>query len=187
MPIAHLSATVSRSAEASHLTLFCPAVAGLAAHAIEAVSLLPIHDCNGRLLQAIAGGARGAEGVSACVFTIDPFRRYADLFAALREAGFSRVTNFPSTAVIDGEMRDSLEELGFGSGREECFLREAAEAGFNVTAFVTTAEGAQDMLAAGASSLVTPAQFVKQVAPAIASSLLYELKWDGRRRRREEA
>jgi predicted TIM-barrel enzyme len=116
--------------------------------------LLPIHDANGRLLEALDRRPAALPYSYAGIFAVDPFRRHADILAALKLAQFPRVANFPSLCLIDGEVRNDLEELGFGFSREVEFIRAAVGQGFSAAAVVDTAEAGAQMIVSGVSLLI---------------------------------
>ena len=140
------------------LHLHCPGARDLAVEHLATLALLPIHDWNGVLL-ADAGvhPPLRADNTSACVFAIDPFHRTRDILEELRRCGYRWVTNFPSTEAIDGEMRATLDDLGFGREKELQFIEDAAAFGFAVAAFATSNGSAAAMIERGATLLVTPA------------------------------
>ena len=159
--------------DGGEVLLYCPCAEGLTGRAVSALCLLPIHDANGRLLEALgrrpAVSPRGYAGI----FAVDPFRRRADIFAALRLARFPGVSNFPSLCLIDGEVRNDLEELGFGFSREVEFIRAAVREGFSAAAVVDTLESALQMIACGASVLIgtdTSVEIVPNLAELAASA-----------------
>lgn len=140
------------------LHLFCPGGKDLPVEHLVTLALLPVHDWNSALLSgATAWPAAQRDGMSACVFAIDPFRRIRDLLLELRRHGFQWVTNFPSTEAIDGDMRASLDDLGFGLQKELQFVEDATALGFSVAAFAATTGSAAKMVERGASALITPA------------------------------
>ena len=139
------------------LHLYCPGGRDLPQRHLITLALLPIHDWNAALLEEAVGRPFGsAESVSACVLAIDPFRRLRDLLLELKRKDFHWVTNFPSIEAIDGEMRATLEDLGFGLHRELQFIEHASAMGFSVAAFATTTSAAAMMVKSGAAAVVTP-------------------------------
>ena len=139
------------------LHLYCPGGRDLPVEHLAALALLPIHDWNSELLKGMASGTvTSGNNISACVLAIDPFRRLGDLLAELKRSGLRWVTNFPSTEVVDGGMRATLDDLGFGLQKELRFVEDAASLGFGVAAFATTTRSASMMLESGAVALVTP-------------------------------
>ncbi|WP_090875641.1 phosphoenolpyruvate hydrolase family protein [Bauldia litoralis] len=139
------------------LHLYCPGGKDLPVEHLITLALLPIHDWNSALLEgASEGPITQSDSISACVFAIDPFRRIRDLLLELKQNNFHWVTNFPSAEAIDGEMRTTLDDLGFGLQKELEFVDEARALGFAVAAFATTTFSASLMLENGATALVTP-------------------------------
>src|SRR6476661_3273002 len=65
--------------------------------------------------------------VLAGVCGTDPFRIMKLFLRDVKHAGFSGVQNFPTVGLIDGTMRQGLEETGMGYGLEVDMIRDAAE------------------------------------------------------------
>src|SRR5437773_5294921 len=65
--------------------------------------------------------------VLAGVCATDPFRIMANFLREVQAAGFSGVQNFPTVGLIDGTMRQGLEETGMGFELEVEMVREARE------------------------------------------------------------
>ncbi|AAB91806.1 conserved hypothetical 20.6 kDa protein (plasmid) [Sinorhizobium fredii NGR234] len=136
------------------VTLCCPSCEGLGGSAYDSLVLLPIHDANERLLSELRKGVLSESQVFAGVFALDPFRRHVDILKALETAGCHRVVNFPSVTAIDGEMRASLEDFGYGVTAEMNLLRTAIAKGFSTLAVVDSFGMAQEAVAIGVSGLI---------------------------------
>lgn len=136
------------------VTVFCPCCEGLGCSCFESILLLPIHDANGRLLAEVKNASTRPARIFAGVLALDPFRRHVDILKALEMAGCSGIVNFPSVTSIDGEMRTSLEDLGYGVKTELDLLRTAVEQGFSALALVDSFVMAQEAVAIGVSGLV---------------------------------
>src|SRR3979490_3017806 len=65
--------------------------------------------------------------VLAGVCGTDPFRQMPLFLKQVEEAGFSGVQNFPTVGLIDGLLRQNLEETGMGYGLEIDMIRQAHE------------------------------------------------------------
>lgn len=136
------------------VTVFCPCCEGLGCSFFESVLLLPIHDANGRLLAEVRNASTRPARIFAGVLALDPFRRRTDILKALETAGCSGIVNFPSVTSIDGDMRASLENFGYGVKTELELLRTAVEQGFSALALVDSFVMAQEAIAIGVSGLV---------------------------------
>ncbi|ASY60619.1 MULTISPECIES: phosphoenolpyruvate hydrolase family protein [Sinorhizobium] len=136
------------------VTLYCPACEGLEKSTFDSLVLLPIHDANGCLLSGLGSGVSWPSALFAGVLALDPFRRHADILKALDSAGCHGVVNFPSVTAIDGEMRISLEDFGYGVKSELALLRAAVVKGFSALAVVDSFGMAQEALAIGVSGLI---------------------------------
>lgn len=72
------------------------------------------------------------------------------LIDRIRYLGFHGVNNFPTVGLIDGALRQALEEEGHAFAREVEFMAKAARAGLFTVAFVFSEEQGKAMAAAGA-------------------------------------
>ncbi|MCA1408548.1 phosphoenolpyruvate hydrolase family protein [Ensifer sp. IC3342] len=140
--------------EPQSVRLYCPSCEGLDGSAYDSLVLLPIHDANERLLAELRNGVLSEAQVFAGVFALDPFRRHVDILKALGAGGCHRVVNFPSVTAIDGEMRVSLEDFGYGVTAEINLLRTAVAKGFSALAVVDSFGMAQEAVAIGVSGLI---------------------------------
>ncbi len=84
----------------------------------------------------------------------DPFIILDDLFARLKQLGFSGVQNFPTVGLIDGIFRQNLEETGMGFSLEVDMIAAARKADLLTTPYVFSAEDAIAMAKAGADIIV---------------------------------
>ncbi|WP_439366077.1 phosphoenolpyruvate hydrolase family protein [Bradyrhizobium sp. DASA03005] len=136
------------------VTVYCPSCERLGCSSFDSLVLLPIHDANGRLLAEVRNGITPRPRFFAGVFALDPFRRHSDILKALEIVGCPGIVNFPSVTGIDGEMRASLEDFGFGVKTEIELLRRAVAHGFSALALVDGFAMAQEAVAVGVSGLV---------------------------------
>src|SRR5208283_315318 len=92
--------------------------------------------------------------VLAGVCGTDPFRIMKLFLRDIHAAGFSGVQNFPTVGLIDGQMRQGLEETGMGYDLEVEMIREAHGQGLLTCPYVFTEEEAKAMARAGADILI---------------------------------
>ncbi len=92
--------------------------------------------------------------VLAGVCGTDPFRLMPVFLRQLQEMGFDGVQNFPTVGLIDGTMRENLEETGMGYGLEVEMIRQAHELDLLTCPYVFTPDEARQMAEAGADVLV---------------------------------
>src|ERR1700754_1249197 len=92
--------------------------------------------------------------VLAGVCGTDPFRIMKLFLRDVKHAGFSGVQNFPTVGLIDGTMRQGLEETGMGYGLEVDMIREAHEMGLLTCPYVFDPDQAVAMTKAGADVLI---------------------------------
>jgi predicted TIM-barrel enzyme len=92
--------------------------------------------------------------VLAGVCGTDPFRIMRLFLKEVQTAGFSGVQNFPTVGLIDGTMRQGLEETGMGFDLEVDMVRQAHELGLLTCPYVFTEEEARAMAGAGADVLI---------------------------------
>lgn len=92
--------------------------------------------------------------VLAGVCGTDPFRIMKLFLREIQALGFSGVQNFPTVGLIDGTMRQGLEETGMGFDLEVEMIRQAREFGLLTCPYVFTEEEARAMTKAGADVLI---------------------------------
>jgi len=92
--------------------------------------------------------------VLAGVCGTDPFRIMELFLREVQAAGFSGVQNFPTVGLIDGTMRQGLEETGMGYGLEVDMIRSAHQLGLLTCPYVFNEEEAAAMAKAGADVLI---------------------------------
>jgi hypothetical protein len=108
--------------------VFSPCIAGLPPDLAVDLAILPIHDANRRLVEALPAAPRPCAPDYAGLCLSDPFMRIDDLLARLRAAGIGGVANFPTVApMLAGEDADQFTLL---YRRELQGLDRAAAAGF---------------------------------------------------------
>lgn len=92
--------------------------------------------------------------VMAGVCGTDPFRIMKLFLKEIQALGFSGVQNFPTVGLIDGTMRQGLEETGMGYDLEVDMIRQARELGLLTCPYVFTEAEAKAMAKAGADVLI---------------------------------
>jgi predicted TIM-barrel enzyme len=84
----------------------------------------------------------------------DPFLITDSFMRKLIDVGFAGVQNFPTVGLIDGVLRQNLEETGMSYRLEVEMIKKAREADLLTTPYVFSARNAADMTAAGADIIV---------------------------------
>ena len=92
--------------------------------------------------------------VLAGVCATDPFRLVSVFLKEIDRIGFSGVQNFPTVGLIDGTLRQNLEETGMGFGMEVDMIRLAHEMGLLTTPYCFNEEEARAMASAGADIVI---------------------------------
>ena len=92
--------------------------------------------------------------VLAGVCGTDPFRVMPYFLKQLKEMGFAGVQNFPTVGLIDGTLRQNLEETGMSYQQEVEMIHIAHEMDLLTAPYVFTPDDAQAMAKAGADILV---------------------------------
>ncbi len=92
--------------------------------------------------------------VLAGVCGTDPFRIMKLFLRDLQAMGFSGVQNFPTVGLIDGSMRQGLEETDMGYDKEVEMIRLASELGHLTCPYVFNETEAEAMARAGADVLI---------------------------------
>jgi predicted TIM-barrel enzyme len=92
--------------------------------------------------------------VLAGVCGTDPFRIMKLFLREIQALGFSGVQNFPTVGLIDGTMRQGLEETEMGYDKEVEMIRLAREIGLLTCPYVFNEREAEAMAKAGADVLI---------------------------------
>jgi predicted TIM-barrel enzyme len=92
--------------------------------------------------------------VLAGVCGTDPFRVMSYFLKQLKEMGFSGVQNFPTVGLIDGTLRQNLEETGMSYQQEVEMIHMAHEMDLLTAPYVFTPDEARAMAQAGTDVLV---------------------------------
>lgn len=85
----------------------------------------------------------------------DPRRRMWHHLLKVKEMGFSGVNNFPTHSIIDGHLRNVLEETGMGFEKEVEMIRLATKMDMFSIVYVATPEEACQMAEAGADAIIS--------------------------------
>lgn len=92
--------------------------------------------------------------VLAGVCGTDPFRLMPVFLKQIKELGFDGVQNFPTVGLIEGAMRQGLEETGMGYDLEVEMIRQAHAMDLLTCPYIFSPEDAVKMVEAGADVLV---------------------------------
>jgi predicted TIM-barrel enzyme len=92
--------------------------------------------------------------VLAGVCGTDPFRSMPRFLADLRDMGFAGVQNFPTVALVDGVLRQGLEETGMGYDLEVDMARHARDLDMLTAVHCLTEDETRAMARAGADVIV---------------------------------
>ena len=92
--------------------------------------------------------------VLAGVCATDPFRLMDKFLDEVKHTGFAGVQNFPTVGLIDGVLRQNLEETEMGYDKEVDMIRLARERDLLTTPYAFTTDEAERMAAAGADVVV---------------------------------
>ena len=92
--------------------------------------------------------------VLAGVCGTDPFRIMKRFLREVQAAGFSGVQNFPTVGLIDGSLRQGLEETDMGFDKEVEMIAAARELGLLTCPYVFTEDEARAMAKAGSDVLI---------------------------------
>jgi two-component system response regulator AtoC len=101
--------------------------------------------------QEILGRCKAPVLAGICVS--DPTTRLEDLVDKVIRLGFSGVSNFPPAILLDGRLRQLLEDEGLGFARECELIRLASKKGLKTVAYVATNKEARAMVDAGAETI----------------------------------
>lgn len=130
-----LTATWPTPVDEEEYAIFCPCLEGLPEAHAALLSILPLHDANAMLTDALScptfrGTARRPDYAALCL--VDPFRRLDDLFDAVAAAGITGIVNLPSiSSFFDPTIADT-DVFDAGFAREIAGLVQAKERGFEI-------------------------------------------------------
>ncbi|MEJ7738759.1 MAG: phosphoenolpyruvate hydrolase family protein [Chitinophagaceae bacterium] len=85
----------------------------------------------------------------------DPRRRMWHHLEKVKEMGFSGVNNFPTHCIIDGHLRNVLEETGMGFNKEVEMIRLATKMDLFSIVYVAKPDEARKMAEAGADAIIS--------------------------------
>lgn len=128
--------------------IFCPTLAGLSASQADLGFLMPRLDHNRALRET------RPQGDWAAVLASDPFGSENALFSRLYELGYRGITNWPSSILLEGHLRQSMSTIPASPAFEYDFLARAHAAGFETMAFFLSLDQARLALQAGIDQLV---------------------------------
>lgn len=113
--------------------------------------LMPYGDANAIVVEMAAEVLPVIEHtpVLAGVCASDPFRSVPKFLRQLKEIGFVGVQNFPTVGLIDGNLRQNLEETGMGYEKEVELMMEAKQLGLLTTPYVFNVNEAEKMARIG--------------------------------------
>lgn len=153
--------------EARGGSVFLPALAPFATRVWPLVSLLPVLDINGALVDALAGRRpfRVAPPVAG-VFACDPFLRPSDLAAVLASAGVRHAVNVPTVQVLDGDTAAVLGSVGYRAEAEFRLLLRLAECGVEPIACATSSASVELALRLGLRRILLHPGLVSPADPA---------------------
>jgi predicted TIM-barrel enzyme len=92
--------------------------------------------------------------VLAGVCGTDPFRIMKRFLGEVQAAGFSGVQNFPTVGLIDGTLRQGLEETGMGFDKEVDMIAAARDLDLLTCPYAFTEDEARTMAKVGADVLI---------------------------------
>lgn len=128
--------------------IYCPALNGLTAAQADLAFVMPRLDHNRAVRETPCNGGWAA------LLASDPFGSEAALFAQLYELGYRGITNWPSSILLDGSLRQSMSTIPASPEFEYDFLARAQRAGFRTLAFFISLAQARAALKTGLDHLV---------------------------------
>lgn len=128
--------------------IFCPSVQGLTAAQADLAFLMPRLDHNRTLRETARCGEWAA------VLASDPFGSEAAIFRQLIDMGYRGITNWPSSILLDGMLRQSMTTIPASPEFEYAYLNRAQAAGLETMAFFRSLEQARAARKVGLDRLV---------------------------------
>lgn len=145
--------------------IFCPSVRGLNAAQADLAFLMPRMDHN-RILRDTARGGDWAAALAS-----DPFGSEAAIFRQLIDMGYRGITNWPSSILLDGVLRQSMTTIPASPEFEYAYLARAQAAGLETMAFFRSLDQARAARKAGLDCLILHPG-VLEVADAVTGEML---------------
>ena len=134
--------------DANGPSIYCPSLFGLTVTQADLAIVMPRIDHNQRLREA------PCQGRWAAILACDPFGSERALFRDLRELGYKGVINWPSTILLDGELRESMATIPASPEHEYSVLARAAASGLETLAVFRSLDQARAAIDAGLKRLV---------------------------------
>lgn len=128
--------------------IYCPALSGLTVSQADLAFVMPRLDHN-RVLRETP-----RQGDWAAILANDPFGSEATMLSQLYELGYRGVTNWPSSILLDGTLRQSMSTIPASPEFEYAFLARTKSAGFETLAFFISLAQARAAVSAGLANLV---------------------------------
>lgn len=128
--------------------IYCPSLAGLTSAQADLAFVMPRIDHNRAMRETTR------QGDWAALLASDPFGSETALLTHLRDVGYRGVTNWPSSILLDGGLRQAMSTIPASPEFEYAFLRRAHDAGLKTMAFFRSLEQARAALSAGLRHLV---------------------------------
>jgi len=128
--------------------LYCPSLVGLTASQSDLAIVMPRVSHN-RLLRETP-----CQGKWAAIMASDPFGSERAFFSDLAALGYTGLANWPSTILLDGEIRQSIATIPATPEHEYAALARAKAGGWNTLAFFRSLDQARAALSVGLNQLV---------------------------------
>lgn len=128
--------------------IYCPSLNGLSARLADAAFLLPRMDQNKRVKDT-QGHGHWAAAIAA-----DPFGSNNAHFKALLDAGYTGVTNWPSSILLEGYTQQQMATIPATPNAEYAYLSTAQGIGLETLGFILTPDHAADAISQGVKNLV---------------------------------
>jgi predicted TIM-barrel enzyme len=118
------------------------------------LSILPYHDVNQQLLEALPANGPQRTNVFGAVLAVDPLRSATHLIRRMKSGGLVGAVNFPSASFVDGNAGSVFERQSLGLDREIEFLSACVAEGLRVGGVTNSLDAATKLIAIGAEFLV---------------------------------
>lgn len=150
--------------------IYCPAIIGLSAEQADLAFVMPRMDHN-RTVQE-----NNAQGDWAALLASDPFGSESSKFTRLYDLGYRGITNWPSSILLDGSLRESMLSVPASPEFEYDFLARAKDHGFETMAFFLSLAQARAALKVGLTQLVLHPGLLEIETPESRSLVLRSLE-----------
>lgn len=143
----------------SQMVIYCPCLIGLNVMQVDLAMIMPRVNNN----QALLTAPRPVNRCFAGVLTSDPFTMSDSYYERLLAHGYKGVVNWPSSILLEGQTKVSMQSISATPEQEYLWLAKAKKWGLQTMAVFNNLEQAHAAIKSGLKDLILhPGIFTKQ-------------------------